>query len=101
MAWAEYKSMDCHRNSSLFTLTYNDDDVTWSLLQDLMLEVGFVPDKSTQAIWMETKTKSEKQMKGGEDNTQRDLVINFRKPAPNELPSVVAEVVFGDEEQAT
>lgn len=69
------------------TLAYNDDDVTWSLLQNLMLDAGFVPDKSDSAIWMETITKSEKQMKK-EDNTRRDLVINFRKPTSSELPDV-------------
>jgi hypothetical protein len=77
------------------TLAYNDDDVTWTLLQDLMLDAGFVPDSSDTAIWMETITKSEKQMKS-EDNTRRDLVINFRKPTANELPAVVSGTLDAD-----
>jgi hypothetical protein len=83
------------------TLTYNDDDLTWTLLQDAMLEVGFVPDTGTQAVYMETRTKSEKQMRRGEDNTVRDLVINFRKPLPSELPSVVSDVIADDDDGRT
>ena len=72
---------ECHRvlkPGRWITLTYNDRE-TWPVLQDVMLDIGFIPDGSREPIAMETTAKSEKQGKG-EDNTLRDLVINLRKP---------------------
>lgn len=82
------------------TLTYNDRD-TWPLLQNVMIETGFLPDQSTTAVRMETTAKSEKQLKGlrGEDNTLRDLVVNFRKPNSSDVISTVA--ITGDEDKTT
>ena len=82
------------------TLTYNDRD-TWPLLQNVMLETGFLPDQSSTAVRMETTAKSEKQLKGarGEDNTIRDLVVNFRKPKPGEVASTIA--ITGNEDKTT
>lgn len=65
------------------TLTYNDRE-TWPILQNVMHEIGFIPDGSESPVTMETTAKSEKQLKK-EDNTLRDLVISFRKPRPNEV----------------
>ena len=79
------------------TLTYNDRD-TWPLFQNVMLETGFLPDESKAAVGMETTAKSEKQLKG-EDNTLRDLVVNFRKPKPDEVSATVA--ITGDEDETT
>ena len=82
------------------TLTYNDRD-TWPLLQNVMLETGFLPDQSSTAVRMETTAKSEKQLKGarGEDNTIRDLVVNFRKPKPGEVTTAIA--ITGNEDNTT
>lgn len=82
------------------TLTYNDRD-TWPLLQNVMLENGFLPDQSTTAVRMETTAKSEKQLKGarGEDNTLRDLVVNFRKPNLGEATANIA--ITGTEDKTT
>ena len=82
------------------TLTYNDRD-TWPLLQNVMIETGFFPDQSTTAVRMETTAKSEKQLKGarGEDNTLRDLVVNFRKPIPGETTASIA--ITGTEDKTT
>ncbi len=75
------------REGCWITLTYNDRE-TWPILQDVMFGVGFEPDGSTSAVAMETTAKSEKQSKG-EDNTIRDLVVNFRKPRTGERHSSV------------
>ena len=76
------------------TLTYNDRD-TWPILQDVMLETGFIPDMSDSPVTMETTAKSEKQLKG-EDNTLRDLIVNFRKPRHGEIASDIE--ITGDED---
>lgn len=66
-----------------------------------MIEAGFLPDQATTAVRMETTAKSEKQLKGarGEDNTLRDLVVNFRKPKPREVMSTMA--ITGAEDETT
>lgn len=79
------------------TLTYNDRD-TWPILQDVMLETGFIPDMSDSPVTMETTAKSEKQLKG-EDNTLRDLIVNFRKPSHGEIVSDIE--ITGDEDDKT
>lgn len=79
------------------TLTYNDRD-TWPLLQSVMLETGFVPDESRMAVGMETTAKSEKQLKR-EDNTLRDLVVNYRKPKISEINTEV--IINGREDKTT
>ena len=82
------------------TLTYNDRD-TWPLLQNVMLETGFLPDQSTTAVRMETTAKSEKQLKGarGEDNTLRDLVVNFRRPLLGESDASI--IINANEDKKT
>ena len=79
------------------TLTYNDRE-TWPVLQDVMLETGFIPDGSQEPVAMETTAKSEKQGKG-EDNTLRDLIVNFRKPRIGEVASSIQ--FTGSEDQST
>ena len=79
------------------TLTYNDRD-TWPILQNVMLETGFIPDMSDSPVTMETTAKSEKQQKG-EDNTLRDLIVNFRKPGHGEIISDIE--ITGDEDDKT
>jgi len=86
------------RPGGWITLTYNDRE-TWPILQDVMLGIGFQPDGSKSAVGMETTAKSEKQMKG-EDNTIRDLVINFRKPSAGEQTPPAAQSKQGFRENA-
>jgi len=67
------------------SVCYHDtSEGTWQLLQDIMTEVGFIPEKSDAALFIDTGQKSYNQLTA-DKVTQRDLVINFRKPYPNEL----------------
>ena len=88
------KSMkECYRvlkEGRWITLTYNDRE-TWPLLQNIMLNIGFVPDTSDKPIAIETTAKSEKQLKG-ENNTLRDLVVNFKKPKTNDYSYIEFEL---------
>jgi hypothetical protein len=49
-----------------------------------MAEVGFIVDKSDTALFIDTGQKTYNQTQA-EKVTQRDLVINFRKPYPGEI----------------
>lgn len=67
------------------TLCYHDTaEGTWSLVQDLMAEVGFVADKSDSVLFIDTQQKAYNQIVADKVN-KRDLVINFRKPRPGEV----------------
>ena len=63
-----------------------------------MAGVGFVADRSRDAIYIDTGQKTYNQTQG-EKVTKRDLVISFRKPRPGEL--VTQLTLFGDEDPAT
>jgi len=66
------------------SLCYHDtDEGTWALIQDIMAEVGFVPERSDSALYIDTGQKSYNQLTADKVN-KRDLVINFRKPKPGE-----------------
>jgi DNA modification methylase len=66
------------------SLCYHDtSEGTWSLVQDIMAEVGFVVDKTESALFIDTGQKSYNQQVA-DKVTKRDLVINFRKPKPGE-----------------
>src|SRR5262249_11123756 len=66
------------------SLCYHDtSEGTWELIQDIMAEVGFVVDKSTSALFIDTPQKSYNQLMA-DKVTKRDLVMNFRKPKPGE-----------------
>jgi len=66
-------------------LCYHDtSEGTWQLVQDLMAEVGFIVDKSDTTLFIDTGQKTYNQTQA-EKVTQRDLVINFRKPYPGEI----------------
>ncbi len=81
------------------SVCYHDSDVTsWLKLQDLMLEVGFIPGGEEGLSSMETGWRTLK-MHTSTDITKRDLVINFRKPNPNELPQGI--VITGEEDPAS
>jgi len=66
------------------SLCYHDtSEGTWSLVQDLMAEAGFVVDKNDIAIFIDTGGSTYNQRTADKVN-KRDLVINFRKPKPGE-----------------
>jgi len=66
------------------SVCYHDSDpASWIELQDMMLEIGFLPGISDKVSSMETGWLSLK-MHTSENITKRDLVINFRKPHPRD-----------------
>jgi hypothetical protein len=66
------------------SLCYHDtSEGTWALVQDLMAEAGFVVDASEEVLFIDTGQKSYNQLTA-DKITKRDLVINFRKPRPDE-----------------
>ncbi|MBN1304374.1 MAG: hypothetical protein JXA13_08060, partial [Anaerolineales bacterium] len=80
-------------------LCYHDtSEGTWSMIQDVMAQAGFIPDFAEEALYIDTGQKTYNQTQA-EKVTQRDLVINFRKPRPGE----VAQAIFltGEEDAAT
>src|SRR6266700_6901670 len=80
------------------SLCYHDTSAgTWSLVQDIMAEAGFIADTSESALFIDTVQKSYNQLTA-DKVTKRDLVINFRKPKPHELAAVV---ISGDEDETT
>ena len=82
------------------TLCYHDtSDGTWYSLQELLSEIGFLPDSATKAVYIETREKAYKKKKDDENVHKRDLVINFRKPKPGEITAAIA--VTGDEDKTT
>ncbi|MEI7990261.1 MAG: DNA methyltransferase, partial [Chloroflexota bacterium] len=66
-------------------LCYHDtSEGTWSLIQDLMAQTGFIVDHAEETLYIDTGQKTYNQTQA-EKVTQRDLVINFRKPRPGEI----------------
>src|SRR5262245_30376372 len=66
------------------SLCYHDtSEGTWELVQDIMAEVGFSVSATDRAIYIDTTQKTHNQIHA-DKVTKRDLVINFRKPKPNE-----------------
>ncbi|MEQ8169313.1 MAG: DNA methyltransferase [Candidatus Eremiobacterota bacterium] len=67
------------------SLCYHDtSEGTWSLIQDIMAEAGFIADRSDSALFIDTGQKSYNQLTA-DKVTKRDLVINFRKLKPSEI----------------
>lgn len=93
---------ECHRvlkPGRWLSLCFHDtSEGTWQLIQDLMTEVGFIPEQSGATLFIDTAQKSYNQVMA-EKVTKRDLVINFRKPRPGEITAQLA--LFGDEDVAT
>ncbi len=80
------------------SLCYHDtSEGTWSLVQDLFAEVGFILQKHDSAVFIDTKTKTTNQY-FADKVTKRDLVINFRKPRPGELAS---DYIITDDDDPT
>jgi 16S rRNA G966 N2-methylase RsmD len=66
------------------SLCYHDtSEGTWELLQDICSEAGFLADSSDAVVYIDGTQKSIKQITG-EQVARRDLVINFRKPKPDD-----------------
>jgi DNA modification methylase len=81
------------------SLCYHDtSEGTWSLVQDVMADAGFVVDTGDGALFIDTGQKSYNQLTA-DKVTKRDLVINFRKPKPGERGSKVH--FTGEENQQT
>lgn len=81
------------------SLCYHDtSEGTWHLIQDIMTEVGFIPEQIENTLYIDTGQKSYNQ-KTAEKVTKRDLVINFRKPRPGELAQPLT--LSGDEDATT
>lgn len=81
------------------TLCYHDtSEGTWEIIQDIMAETGFLSDESKSAVFIETRQKSIKQITADKVN-KRDLVVNFRKPRPDEVASIIA--ITGNEDKRT
>lgn len=104
---AEWASMmkqalaECHRvlkPGRWLTLCYHDtSEGTWTQLQDMLAEVGFMPDTADSVLFIDAAQKSYNQ-RIADKVTKRDLVINFRKPRRGEASSVT---ITGDEDEAT
>lgn len=81
------------------SLCYHDtSEGTWAIVQDLMAEVGFVPERTESVLYIDTKTKTTNQYFADKVN-KRDLLINFRKSKPGEVTATVA--ITGDEDETT
>jgi len=81
------------------SLCYHDtSEGTWSLIQDIMAESGFIVGQSDAALFIDTGQKSYNQ-KVADKVTKRDLVINFRKPKTGEVSATIA--ISGNEDKTT
>jgi DNA modification methylase len=66
------------------SLCYHDTSAgTWGLIQDIMAESGFIVDKSESTLFIDTGGKTFNQI-NADTVTKRDLILNFRKPKPDE-----------------
>jgi DNA modification methylase len=97
-----YQSMqECYRilkPGRWLSLCYHDtSEGTWQFVQDLMTEVGFIPEQSDSALFIDAGQKSYNQLIA-EKVTRRDLVINFRKPRLGEISQLM---LLGSEDPAT
>lgn len=71
------------------SLCYHDSaEGTWSVVQELMRDAGFMVEAEGAAVYIDTDRKSWKQLVA-DKVTKRDLVINFRKPKRGEQPAAV------------
>jgi DNA modification methylase len=102
--WREMMSRamaECYRvlkPGRWLSLCYHDtSEGTWEMVQDIMAEVGFVPDASDRALFIDTGQKSYNQQRADKVN-KRDLVINFRKPKPGETDRLI---IIDENEDAT
>ena len=99
MYYAFKRMYDVLKPGHWLSLCYHDtSEGTWSIIQDLAFEVGFIPDSIDTAIYIETNQKSFQQVVADKVN-KRDLIVNFRKPRPGEV--VEWMTINGDENENT
>lgn len=103
--WANMMSKamaECYRvlkPGRWLSLCYHDtSEGTWALVQDIMAGAGFLVDKSDSAVFIDTSQKSYNQRTADKVN-KRDLVINFRKPKPDEVAAGIR--ITGTEDRST
>jgi hypothetical protein len=81
------------------SLCYHDaSEGTWQIVQDLMAQIGFIPETSDISLYIDTPTKTTNQY-FAEKVTRRDLVINFRKPLREEIAQKIT--LTGEEDDST
>ncbi len=81
------------------SLCYHDtSEGTWQFVQDLMAEIGFITEKTEAALFIDAGQKSYNQLVA-DKVTQRDLVINFRKPREGEIAAKV--LLTGEEDPSS
>jgi hypothetical protein len=81
------------------SLCFHDSSTEmWQTVQDVMLEIGFIPDFFENVVAIETDYQTHKQLVA-DQIAKRDLIINFRKPTPGELSSAI--VISGEEDEST
>ena len=81
------------------SLCYHDtSEGTWSVIQDIMAHAGFIPEQISNVLYIDAPTKTTNQYFADKVN-KRDLVINFRKPKPDETTSSLT--LTGDEDNTT
>ena len=81
------------------SLCYHDtSEGTWTLVQEIMAEIGFAVDATDTVLFIDTGQKAYNQLVA-DKVTKRDLVINFRKPRPGELHTTIQ--IRGDEDATT
>lgn len=103
--WAEMIKVamkECYRvlkPGRWISLCYHDtSEGTWQLVQDIMAEIGFIPDLSDKTLFIDAEQKSFNQINANKV-TKRDLVVNFRKPRPGELSQLM--LFTGEEDEKT
>lgn len=84
------------------SLCFHDDEQTWQMIQDVMIEVGFVVDQSDKVLFIDTNQKSFNQL-NADKSKKRDLVLNFRKPKAGDwmvthlfIPAEADAQIFAD-----
>lgn len=104
--WAELMKQafsECYRvlkSGRWLSLCYHDSsEGTWSVIQDMFAEIGFVSETTKEAVYIDAKQKSLKQITA-DKVTKRDLVINFYKPKPGELSSA-EKLILANESKKT
>jgi hypothetical protein len=81
------------------SVCYHDTaEWSWAELQNLMAEAGLIVDSNESTLYLQYNQLSYKQY-ASDTVTKRDLVINFRKPRPDELAANIA--ITGNEDRIT
>jgi 16S rRNA G966 N2-methylase RsmD len=73
------------------SLCYHDaSSGAWRHVQNIMAQEGFVPGNATEALSIDTGSHTYNQ-RVTDKLVKRDLVINFRKPRPDEKPTALRQ----------